>query len=388
MSKTFTLEKTKDPRVFRVMDRKGNWQHYFIDQSESNDQSVGKYLRGVTTILDRGYAKGAFFEDYLVSISREQRDEILKNAGEKGDKVHKYIEVVLSTFGKPEFGNVFNREIGIHSRNSKQEELLTDDEWYCMLSWAHFMNIHEAYVLTYEIPLYSIKYDYCGTGDAFLILKKSCGVSTCPCSKVIGKLGYWDWKSSKGIRPSYSAQGGAYINAENLSEYLGDRKPEYIGLLRLGTSHEKTKGYEAKIYLDDKSTKSEVDKEKNPKKKFALSKRTTEKAFARFLAAKSIDDHEYSPFDPSEDIQEVPDQFEITFKMIGLESNPLIEANLKTPILESDMASGAIIPLDDIKNVPSEETTKVPKRTRKASNGKVRRARKNPKAISSDSSGK
>src|SRR5690349_8950510 len=82
--KTYELEPTKHPDVFRVVDRDGNWENYYV-------KSKNVYLPGVTTILNRGYAKGAFFEQWLSQHTAEERDQILKSAGEKGDKVHRVI---------------------------------------------------------------------------------------------------------------------------------------------------------------------------------------------------------------------------------------------------------------------------------------------------------
>lgn len=373
MAKTYTLESTKNPRLFRVMDRMGNWQHYFFDQSEKNDQSVGVYLRGVTTILERGYAKGAFFEEWLLGITREKRDEILKNAGEKGDKVHRFIDLALTTSGLTEFGTKFTREVAIYSRDKKQEEPLTDAEWYCILAWAHFWAVHDITLFVSEAPFYSLKGGWAGTGDALGIPNKCCGVSTCPCAGIIGKLGYFDWKSSKGLRPSYSAQGATYIKADNLKEFTGGKEVEFVGLVRIGTDHEKTKGYEFKVFLGDRLHKQAVKKEKDPKKKFKLENMSVKKAYGRFLAAKAIDDFEYKPFDPAIDIQDIPDEVEIVVRRIP----PLVIMNATT-IIDSEMLPGKIISTNEVSNEGHihEELIKAPKRARKASNGKAKRNRK------------
>ena len=55
---------TLDPKLFRVVDIHGEWEHYF-------DEETGRYLRGVSSILHRGYAKGfGFYKAMHVSRRR------------------------------------------------------------------------------------------------------------------------------------------------------------------------------------------------------------------------------------------------------------------------------------------------------------------------------
>lgn len=276
--KTYELKETKHPDVFRVVDRDGNWENYFI-------KSKNVYLPGVTTILNRGYAKGAFFDQWLSQHTAEERDKILKAAGEKGDKVHRAIDLILSG----EF-LMIQRETGIFNRETKDYEKLENDEWDALLAFASFWKVHEPIVLVSEATLYNLGSGYAGTADAVLILTKKCDVRACRCEELVGKTGLWDWKTSSGIRASYSAQVAAYANASNIGEYLPPAgKIEYAAVLRIGTNHKTTGGYELKAWSGD-----------------ALND-----AFVRFCGARNIQEFEHRPFDPDTDIQEIPDSIEL-----------------------------------------------------------------------------
>lgn len=294
--KTFTLEPTKHLDLFRVVDRDGNWEHYWL-------KSKNLFLRGVTTVLERGYAKGAFFEEWLAKITPTERDAILKATGERGDKVHRAIDSMLTFGGDPLAADLvqtskLDRSIGIYNRETKDYEKIENDEWDMLLSFARFWQAHAPIVLVSEASLYDTEHGYAGTTDAILILTKACDVKTCRCKDLIGKIGVWDWKTSSGIRPSYSAQGAAYAHAENIGEYLPPRAAvDYIAILRLGTNHKTTGGYELKSFSGDEM----------------------QNGFLRFIAAKMIADFDYTSFNPDADIADIPDELELTVQRFDME---------------------------------------------------------------------
>ena len=282
--KSHTLKETKHPDVFRVVDRDGNWENYFI-------KSKNAYLPGVTTILKRGYAKGAFFEQWLANHTAEEQKQILDAASEKGDKVHRAIDIILTSPGTFKL----DHETGIYNRETKDYEPLSNEEWDALLAFASFWNAHEPVVIASEATLYSTAYSYAGTADAILILTKKCEVKACKCEELVGQVGIFDWKTSSGIRASYSAQVAAYAYAGNLPEYLPKGAGiDYTAILRIGTNHKTTGGYELKSFLRE----------------------DTSAAFDRFIAAKRIADFEHKPFNPDEDITEIPDQIELTVKKL------------------------------------------------------------------------
>lgn len=281
--KSYIYQKTKHPDLFRIVDRNGDWKHYMHAPTNT-------VLRGVTTILDAGYAKGPFFEQYLLSKTKEESADILKRAGDRGDAVHQAIDGVLSLEEVP-VGSVFRREnIEIIDRDKETARTLTDDEWGAFLAWGQFLARHTPLLICAEQAVYSLTHGYAGTLDAILVLTKPCGVKACGCEPLIGKIGLWDWKTSSGIRPSYSSQLAAYAHADNIADYLPPGKEiEYTAVCRIGTKHKTTGGYEIEAHEG-------VEVQNN---------------FHRFLGCKMIADYEYAPFDPERDIVDIPDAITI-----------------------------------------------------------------------------
>lgn len=296
--KTFTLQNTKHPKLFRIVDREGNWKNYVLvekfkdsyktsDQPTFSDFEKADYLRGVTTILDEGYPKGKGFEIYLARTNEVEQKEKLEKAGEKGSKVHSFIDLVLST--RPEIEGVplvLDRETKVVSRNTNQEEHLSDDEWDTVLAWHKFWINHSPILLHSEIPFYSLKYGYAGTGDVIAILTRECTERGCACKGRTGKIGLLDWKTGK-MLDKHNVQVCSYAMADNAKSYLPKgKKIDYVAAVRITPSLEC--GYSMKASKDMKQD------------------------FKRFLAAKELAcGSEYKPFDPEKDVEEVPDSFQI-----------------------------------------------------------------------------
>src|SRR3990167_9947319 len=296
--KSYELLDTKHPDLSRVVDREGNWENY-------KHKPSGRYLTGITTVLGRGYPKGPGFENFLSQKTPAERDAILKAAGEKGDRVHRLIDTILSQSKKP-YTYELDRSNLVYNRATKAQEQITNDEWDAILSWARFWILHRPIVFASELSVYNLIHGYAGTGDSALKLTRECDVKTCKCNELIGKAGIWDWKTGNGIYPSYFAQVAAIVFADNIAEYLPKKhKIEYGAVLRLGTRHVTTGGYELKVTTD------------------------LSEAFVRFLAAKTIADNEYDPFDP-ESIYEIPDNIIIPINVVDLTAKPKPSAKKRT----------------------------------------------------------
>lgn len=377
MSKSYTYQPTKHAQLFRVVDRNENWEHYAFVREFAEDYDpkaqIGPhsfkdvvYLRGATTILSKGYAKGAFFEEWLLKITPQERDEILHNAGERGDKVHRAIDNILSYEMQPqdfqgtpeewaalkESGKmpvVIERELGVYNRNIKDYEPLSNKEWDDIITLNKFWAAHDPIILKTEMPTYNVAEGYAGTMDAILILTKACSVKTCKCDDLVGKIGLYDWKTASGIRPSYSAQLAAYTNADNIGEYLPTgRTIEYNAILRLGTQHKTTGGYEFKVY--------DLEAVAN--------------GMARFRGAKLIADYEYKPFDPAIDIEDIPDNASFMIERFNFDAQPIVEA--KSP---AEVVAAAIeAPTSDIGVTETPAPAAAPKPKKKRSPRKKKAA--------------
>lgn len=276
--KTYELLETKHPDLFRVVDRSGNWAHYY-------HKPTGRFLRSVSAILDGGYPIGEGLKNFLSSHTPGERDQILRTAGEKGDKVHRLIDQLLTK----EVPALYP-DSTVYNRNTTATDRISNDEWDALLSFARFWNAHAPILHKSEASVFSLYGDYAGTTDAILTLTKACDVKTCKCEELIGKIGLWDWKTSGGIYPQYSAQASAYAFADNIKEYLpeGVLKVDYLAVLRIGTNHKTTGGYELKSFDPDE-------------------------AYKRFTAARRLANFGYEPFTFA-DITEIPEVIKIVIQ--------------------------------------------------------------------------
>src|SRR3990167_10350873 len=123
--KTFTLENTQNPDLFRVVDRQKDWNHYWL-------KSKNQYLRSVNFGLETGYAKGDRFIKWIKGKSEEEADKILKETGERGDRIHQFIARLFFLQGKAD------RFTTVLAEDSLTEVKLIDDEWDAVLSFQEF----------------------------------------------------------------------------------------------------------------------------------------------------------------------------------------------------------------------------------------------------------
>lgn len=308
--KTYSLEVTKHPKLFRVVDREGNWRTYafvkklkdsFDPKSEKpitfDDIEEAAYLRGVTTILGEGYPKDKYFQEYLSRTTQEEQKEKLEKAGEKGSKVHNYIDMALSMEGENGGPAVLTRELEVYNRNLKSEETLSDNEWDTVLAWREFWLMHSPILLHSEVPFYNLKEGYAGTGDVICILTRECEEKTCACKGRTGKIGLLDWKTGAAIYPYYFAQVASYAKAENVKDYLPKgKKIDYAAVVRI--SPKLACGYKMEACKDMKED------------------------YQLFLNAKRFASKGSKAFDPAKDIEEVPDSFQLAVQRYDFEKKP------------------------------------------------------------------
>lgn len=301
--KSLTFVKTKHKDLFRVVDRDGNWRHYFHKPTKT-------YLRGITTILGEGYPKGDGFVEYLVHATPEERDRVLSMAGDRGDMVHRWIEEALSLHPKKKkYTEKHYRDEALYNRLTKKRRMLTNSEWDCLVSFASFWKAHDPILLSCESSVFNLEVRYAGTLDAVLILTKECGAKTCRCGDILWKAGVWDWKSAGKIYTSYSAQTAALAESDNVHEFLPKgAQIEYTAILRIGTAHKETGGYEMKA---------------------RIGRHVIAADFERFLAAKLLSDFEYPAFDGTKEIEDIPDVLEISVVRPGRGFKKLAKQPLK-----------------------------------------------------------
>jgi len=276
--KTYEPKSTSDKNLFRLIDRNGDWTHYYHKPSN-------KYLRSVNYILDMGYPKGVGLIQWLKSKTAEEAERLLRSAGDRGDAIHQLISLIFA-------GEAKDRSSQVLSEDNKTLRFLTNSEWDAILAFQEFWNDHDPILIVSEMSVYNLKVGYAGTLDAVLMLTKQCENKLCKCKDYINKIGVWDWKSGGGIYNSYGPQIAAYGVSDNLKKLLGKNRPTYTAIARIGTSHKR--GYELKFY----------------------DKNETNTHYKEFLAAKQNADADYRPFDPNKEIYEIPETLNLVIKRV------------------------------------------------------------------------
>ncbi len=279
--KTYTLDKTTNKNILKLVDQNGDWTHYYHKPTKT-------YLRAVNYILRTGFTKGPRFEEFLKNNSKEEIENKFKRSGEKGDKVHQLIRYLFENRGKADRG------LKMRSEETGELELLTNEEWNCVLSFGNFWNKHKPILLAYEFTIFNLEQGFAGTGDAILKLTQKCDIKSCPCNDLVGKTGLFDWKSGSGIWDEQGPQIAAYSHGENIA-----RKMDYTAILRLGTKHKQTSGYELEPYNAEE----------------------TRNHWKEFLAAMIISDATYKPFDPQKEIYDVPEEIKILIQTEKVKAN-------------------------------------------------------------------
>src|SRR3990167_10005680 len=81
--KNYTAIQTNNENLFKVVDLNGDWTHYY-------HKELG-YLPSATRIISIGFPKGEGLLRWLKSMSAEEGEKAMKQAGKRGSKVHNAI---------------------------------------------------------------------------------------------------------------------------------------------------------------------------------------------------------------------------------------------------------------------------------------------------------
>lgn len=278
--KKFELSPTSNPDLFRIVDRKGDWTHYWHEPTKT-------VLRAVNFILSKGFEKGEGFYIALKNSTAEEWEKKLEKACDKGDAVHQAINQFLSGDGTKKFG----RDMKVLADDNLNLRELTDEEWNVVLSFVRMWEAHAFKIVAKEETVCNLELGYAGTLDwiarATKECDKVCGTRGCKFKDVIGKLGLLDHKSGSGIYENYGPQLAAYVHCD-LSKFIKDKKIEYTAIDHLGTKH--VCGYDVEVY-DEKET---------------------DVHFEEFKSAIVIANSRYKPFNLDEENEEIPDEVTIT----------------------------------------------------------------------------
>lgn len=170
---------------------------------------VRSYVPSVTWIAG-SYPKGIQFYKWLAEKGWDEAEAIKTAAGDKGSKVHKAIEDILS-----------GREIKIDDKyfnqSKEEDEELTPVEYGCLMSVVAWLNEVNPKIIFTEYTTFNDEDGYAGTVD----LK----------CEIDGEVWIVDFKTSQNIWTEYELQLSAYKHA--------DKDLPRIGILQVGYTRNK-----------------------------------------------------------------------------------------------------------------------------------------------------
>jgi hypothetical protein len=185
------IRKTKENGIIQITTLDERWY-----------QKGDKFVPSVTWIAGH-YPKGVAFYKWLASKGWDESQAIKEAAGDKGSKVHKAIEDLIS-----------GKELKMddrYSNGSGIDEELSVEEWEAIMSFVDWWNETKPKVLKCETITFSEEFDYAGTIDLVC--------------EINGERWIIDFKTSANIWPEYELQLSAYKHSEPADK---------IGILQLG----------------------------------------------------------------------------------------------------------------------------------------------------------
>ena len=161
---------------------KAKGYRYYVD---------GQHKSSVTTDIGKRMDKG-FLQNWSKKMRDESIKEIMLMENKPLDQINKFIQRVKEraekkeSFGK-DIGSELHEWIDLFFKNKKEPALPESEPLKTMvIKWKRFWKSQKFKVVTSELPLYSPKFDCCGTNDV-IVTKDSWK----------GQNAVLDWKTSK-----------------------------------------------------------------------------------------------------------------------------------------------------------------------------------------------
>lgn len=223
----------KDRNIFRVTTPEDRW--YTKTVMDGNGLPVYHYVPSVTWIT-HFYHKGEELLRYYGRNGYDEAQQLKKEAGDKGTRVHMAIADTLS-------GKEVKAEDKYTTRNSDIPEELTVDEWTCVHWFYEWFKEAKPEILASEFLVWNEEYNYAGTVD-FLC-----------------KIGdeYWmiDFKTGQYLAPTYELQLAAYKHAvpsdPDIAALMAG-KDFKLAVLQVNYKYNKIKKYKFTEVQDDFKT--------------------------------------------------------------------------------------------------------------------------------------
>jgi hypothetical protein len=189
------IKKTKENGTIQITTIDERW--YYREKDEKIVPS--------STWISGYYPKGTPFYKWLAEKGWDEAEAIKSAAGDKGSKVHRAIELLLT-------GNTINMDDAIAANDGPVTEL-TKEEWECLMAFCSWFNEMKPEVIATEQVVWNEDVGYAGTLD-FLC-------------KIDGVVFLVDFKTSQNLWPEHELQLSSYKHA--LVE-----QPEKMAVLQIG----------------------------------------------------------------------------------------------------------------------------------------------------------
>lgn len=189
MKKQIIVKNEKD-KVLQITTTDERW-YAFESEDPQTKLPIFSFVPSVTWICE-SYPKGIGFYKWLADKGWDEAEAIKAAAGDKGSKVHKAIETLLSD--KP-----VRMEDKFTNPTTEQPEELTAEEYEALCSFVDWFNAVKPEILATEISVINKEQNYAGTVDFV--------------AKIDGKVWLIDFKTSQNVWASYELQVSAYKHA-------------------------------------------------------------------------------------------------------------------------------------------------------------------------------
>jgi hypothetical protein len=196
------IKKTKENNIIQITTSDERW--YIKEEAGENigDETIKTFVPSVTWIASH-YPKGIGYMKWLSQNGWDESQALMKEAGDRGSKVHKAIEELID-------GKELKMTDRYYSELTKQEEEFTVEEWECIMSFHSWFTQVNPEPIACEIVVFDDEVGYAGTVDCICIIRKDAKIGRQLIKKGIYII---DWKTSQDIWASYEIQISAYKNA-------------------------------------------------------------------------------------------------------------------------------------------------------------------------------
>lgn len=203
--------------VYRITTTDERW----YTQTKKNEETGLPFLESIPSItwICSFYPKGTAFYKWLAGKGWDEAEALKSEAGDKGSKVHKAVEMLMA-------GNEIKMEDKYFNNSSEEQEDLGVDEYKAACSFKNWYDKEKPEFILSESTVFSNEYKFAGTVDA--VVK-------------IGDITWIiDFKTSQYIWPSMEIQISAYKQA--LKEMGRNVSKVKLAILQLGYKKNKA-GY-------------------------------------------------------------------------------------------------------------------------------------------------